>query len=142
MADIFFSDLERKAIYQLPILPEIMPQLSETAENEEFKSFNDGVYNLMGNVGLTEFSINSFLPEHGGKYSFAKCDINPYLLINMWRSAMKYKNPLRCIMQRDKKSSKPEILNWIVTVEGLTWGENRIHDVEYQINFKQYKVIE
>ncbi|MGK0467154.1 MAG: hypothetical protein ACJAX4_002445 [Clostridium sp.] len=142
IADIFFTDLERKAIHQLPILPAVMPQLNESAENEEFRSFNNGTYNLLGNVGLTTFNISSFLPEYAGKYSFAKSKMDPYLLINMWRSAMKYKTPLRCIMQRSKTSSSPEILNWTVTVENLTWNENKTHDVEYQVSFKKYKVIE
>ena len=141
MADIFFTDLDRKAIHQLPILPEVMPQLSESSENEEFRSYDNGTYNLLGNVGLTTFSISSFLPQYAGKYNFAKSKIDPYLLINMWRSAMKYKIPLRCIMQRDKKSSNPEILNWTVTVESLTWGENKVYDIEYQVSFKFYKVI-
>ena len=142
IAEIFFTDLERKTIHQLPILPPVMPQLNESAENEEFRTFNDGTYNLLGNVGLTEFSISSFLPEFAGKYNFAKSKIDPYLLINMWRSAMKYKTPLRCIMQRSKTSSRPEILNWTVTVESLTWGENKVHDIEYRVSFKKYKVIE
>jgi len=141
MVDIYFSDLKRIKVYQLPILPEVMPELSKSAKNEEFETFNNGVYNLIGSMGLVTFSIDSFLPEFGDKYEFAKSKIDPYLLINMWSGAMRDKIPIRCIMQRGEKSNNTEIINWMVTVESMVWFENRVGDIKYTVDFKEYRAI-
>lgn len=141
IADIFFSDLARKTILQIPVLPEEMPELSKAAKNEEFETFNNGMFNLLGTIGLTTFTLTRFLPQFAGKYSWAKSKINPYDLINLWSKSMLNKVPLRCVMMRDSKNGKPEILNWMVSVEAMTWHEDRLHDVQYSVDFKEYGVI-
>ncbi|GAA0735863.1 hypothetical protein [Clostridium oceanicum] len=143
MADIFFSTLDRKQIYKLPVLPEEMPELSQSSSNEEFETFNNGVYNFMGNVGLVSFSIDSWLPAYPNKYKWVKSQIDPYLLINMWRKANLKKEPLRVIINRNKNDFLPtELLNWIVTIESISWHEKNNNDIAYNVSLKQYRVIE
>ncbi len=143
MADIYFSSLDRKEVYRLPALPQDMPELTRTAKNEEFESYDNGTYNLLGNVGLATFSLDSWLPEFPGKYKWAKSQINPYLLINLWHGAMVNKKPIRCIMERGKNPNNisEEILNWLVTVESMSWNENTLRDVKYKVDFKEYRDI-
>lgn len=138
MADIYFSDLSRTTVYQVPILPEEMPELSKNGKNEEFETFDDGTYNFLEKPGLVTFSIESFLPEYANKYSFAKSQMDPYLLINLWNNAMENQTPLRCIMERGDSS---QILNWMVTVENMTWHEDTVGDVQYKIDLKQYRSV-
>ena len=143
MADIYFSDINRKKVYRLPILPEDMPELSISANNEEFETFNDGVYNFLNKSGLTTFSVESWLPACAGKYSFAKSKVDPYTLINFWRLAMTNKTPIRCVMDRSKNKniSNPEIVNLMVTVEQLTWHEDTVGDVYYNLDVKEYRSV-
>ena len=138
MADIYFSDLNRTQVYRLPIIPEEMPDLSKSAKNEEFETFDNGTYNFLNTVGLVTFSIDCWLPQHANKYSFAKSQIDPYLLINLWSGAMVNKTPLRCIMERGQNN---EILNWMVTVENMNWHENKVGDIKYKIDLKEYRSV-
>ncbi len=57
MANIYFSTLDRKQLYELPILPEEMPELSKGAKNEIFETFNNGEYNFLGETSLISFSL-------------------------------------------------------------------------------------
>lgn len=137
--DIYFSTLDRSEVYKLPVLPVDMPDLSKSAKNEEFETYDDGNYNLIGNVGLVSFSIERFLPALKNNYPFVKSKFNPYLLINLWSKAMEVKKPVRIIMYRNDKS---EILNWLVTVESMSWHEDKVGDVKYRIDLKEYREID
>lgn len=141
IASIYFSDLARKKVIELPILPETMPELSKSSKNEEFETFNNGMFNLLGTVGLVTFSIESFLPEYADKYKWAKSQIDPYTLINLWSLAETNKTPIRCVMQRNSNNKNPEILNWMVSVESMTWFERGNSDIKYTVSFKEYRVI-
>lgn len=135
--DIYFSSLDRTEIYRLPVLPEEMPEFSKSAKNEEFESFNDGVYNILGNAGLISFTLESFLPAKGRKYPFIKEELeDPYLLINLWSNAMNTKTPIRVVMYRNNKT---EIINTMVSVESMAWHEDKVGDVKYKIDFKEYR---
>jgi hypothetical protein len=142
MADIYFSDLNRKTVYQLPILPEDMPELSISTDNEEFETFNSGTYNFLNMQGLTTFSVESFLPSYAGKYSFAKSKIDSYTLINFWNSAMTNKTPIRCIMDKNLNSNTNlQIVNMMVSVEGLTYHEDTVGDVYFKLDLKEYRSV-
>ncbi len=103
-----------------------------------FETFNNGSFNSIGNTGLVTFSIDCWLPEFADKYYFAKSQMDPYLLINLWRNAMNSQIAIRCIMQR---GTSDEILNWMVTVEDLKWHEDKVKDVKYVISLKEYRVV-
>lgn len=142
MADIYFSDLNRKTVYQLPILPEEMPELSVSANNEEFETFSDGVYNFLNTSGLTTFSVESWLPSYPGKYYFAKSKINPYTLINFWKSAMSNKSAIRCVIDKNSSNNTNlQIVNMMVSVEALTWHEDAVGDVQYKVDLKEYRSV-
>ena len=141
IANIYFSTSDRKTVIELPILPEEMPDLSRTADNEEFKTFNNGNFNLPGTMGLISFSLDNFLPAYADKYSWAKSQINPYTLINFWASNMSKKTPIRIITNRgDIKGLPSESLNLLILVESMNWHDKRNGDVKYTINFKEYRV--
>lgn len=138
--DIYFSTLDRTELYQLPVIPAEMPELSKNAKNEEFEGLTQ-TYNILGNVGLVTFSLDCFLPAYAGKYThkWCKSQINPYLIINLWSNAMINKTPIKCIMLRDDGS---EILNWQVSVENMQWHPDQTGDIKYKVDFKEYIPIE
>lgn len=139
--DIYFGTADGSETYQVPIPPTDMPELSKSSKNEEFESYQDGNYSIIGNVSLTTFTIDSWLPEYPNKYSYARSQINPYLLINMWSNAMDKKIPLNCIMLRGKNVNNisPEILNWFITVESMSWYPDKTKDIKYKVSFKEYR---
>lgn len=142
MANIYFSTLDRKKTLELPILPEDMPELSKTAQNEEFTTFNNGTFNFLGDASLITFTIECWLPSYPNKYRWAKSRINPYELINMWSLAMNRKEKLRIVINRNKNSFLPqELLNYIVTVESLSWHELNNGDVAYKVDLKEYREV-
>ncbi|HDK7215234.1 TPA: hypothetical protein PTV45_000595 [Clostridium botulinum] len=142
MADIFFSDINRFRIYQLPVLPEEMPELTMSCNNETFETFNNGTFNFIGNTDLITFSLESWLPSRPNKYSWVKSDILPYALINLWVEAMNRKEPLRIVINRSKEDYLPKsLLNWLVTIENMSWHELNNGDVAYKLDLKQYREI-
>ena len=60
--DIYFKSSDGKESYQLPIPPKDMPEIQRSSKNEEFESYQDGNYSLLGNVTLNTFSIESCMP--------------------------------------------------------------------------------
>jgi len=140
MADIFFATKDRSTVYQLPVLPPQFPEYSRSAKNEEFETYNNGIYNLPGNVSLYSFTLEGFLPAINKNYLFAKNKMNPHELINFWGRAMEEKKPIRIIINRDKVSGLPtEALNMLVTVEDMSHYEDKTGDVVYKLSFKEYR---
>lgn len=135
--DIWFSNLSRTRVFKLPIPPEEMPELSATSKNEEFETFNNGIYNLIGDKGLISFSIQSILPAFANKYNWAKSQFNPYLLTKLWEDAMYYKVPLRCIIEKNNK----DIINFLVTIEDLKYNEDKTGDVKFAVSCKEYRQV-
>lgn len=135
--DIYFSSINKTEVYQLPVLPETMPELSASAKNEEFSGADGKTYILLGGSNLVSFSIDCFLPpENAGARGYTiKSNVNPYLIINLWRNSQINKTPIRCVQTRNDGS---EILNWKVTVESLSWFERGNGDIKYKVDFKEY----
>lgn len=135
--DIYLSDLNRKNVLQLPILPEEMPSLSKSAKNEEFETFSNGTYNLLGDAGLIEFSLECWLPGKGKSYSFQRVkNINPDDYINLINTVMDNKKPLRIVIIRGDGTF---ITNTTFSVESFEWHEDRVGDYKYSISFKQWR---
>ncbi|MBV4417082.1 hypothetical protein [Clostridium tyrobutyricum] len=142
--DIFFRPYDKRVFYQLPIVPESVPEISMSAKNEEFEGVN-GNYNMLGNAGLQTFGIDCWLPEYPNKYTqpWCKVQINPYLIINLWAQAMSTKKPLKCIIVRgaNKNNISPILLDWWISVESLTHSVMQNLDISYKVSFKRYELI-
>lgn len=137
MADIYVSTLDRKQVYQFPTLPEEFPVLSKTAKNELFETFNNGVFNLIGGAGLIEFSMGFMLPLH--EYSFNKCDFNnTQNIINLLLTSMVEKFPVRFIF---KGEDDADYSNIAVNVEKFDYNFDKMLDVVFSADFKEYRVI-
>lgn len=140
MAEIFFCSLDRKEKYRLPVLPKEFPKMDRSVSSEEFETFNNGVFNFIGNMGLYTFTLEGFLPAMDKNYIFVKEKINPYKIINFWAKAMATKQPIRIIMNRAKGLDLPiEAVNMLVSIESMSHNENKMHDVVYSVNFKEWR---
>lgn len=142
MANIYFSTLDRKKIYELPILPEVMPELSKSAKNEIFETFNNGEYNFLGNNSLVSFTLEGWLPIYPNKYRWAKSQEPAYNFINLWSLSMNNKQPIRIVINRNKSSYyRQELLNWVISIEAISWHEINESDVAYKIDCKEYREV-
>ena len=135
--DIYISDIDRKTVLQLPIIPEEMPSFSKSCSNEEFESFSNGKYNLISDVGLLEFTLESYLPGKGKNYPFQRVkNINPDLYIELINAAMSNKKPLRIIIVRGGNSFN---INNTFSVESFEWHDDKVGDYQYSLSLKQWR---
>lgn len=60
----------------------------------------------------------------------------------MWNTAQNTKKPLRIVINRNKNNFLPqELLNWMVSIENISWHELTNGDVAYKLDLKQYREI-
>ena len=53
---------------------------------------------------------------------------------------MATKQPIRIILHRKKGLNLPiEAINMLVSVENMSHNENKVHDVVYSVNFKEWR---
>lgn len=135
--DIYISDYERKTVLQLPIIPSEMPSLSRSNKNEEFETFSNGTYNIIGDVGLLEFALESWLPGKGKNYSFQRVkNINPNTYIDLLNSAMLNKKPVRVVIVRGDGTF---LINHTFSIETFEFKEDKKSDYVYTITFKEWR---
>lgn len=135
--DIYLSDTKRSKVLQLPIIPATMPSFTKASKNEEFETFNNGTFNIIGDVGLTEFTLECWLPAKGRNYHFQRVkNTNPYTYIDFINLNMKNKKPIRVLIIR---SDKTFVTNDIYAIESFDYTENKIGNFEYSIKFKQWR---
>ena len=135
--DIYISDIAKKTVLQLPIIPEEMPSLNKAGKNEEFETYSNGTYNIIGDVGLMEFTLECWLPAKDRNYSFQRVkNINPYKYIDLINIAMRDKKPLRVVIVRGDGTF---VVNDTFSVESFEYHENKIGNFEYSVGLKQWR---
>lgn len=135
--DIYISDKDKKTVLQLPIIPEQMPSLNKASKNEEFETFNNGTFNIIGDVGLMEFTLESWLPAKGRNYSFQRVkNINPDAYISLINKAMATEKPIKIVIVRGNGTF---VCNDTFSVENFEYNENKIGNFEYSLGVKQWR---
>lgn len=135
--DIYLSDLEYNTLVQLPIIPEKLPEVNVGFNNEEFETYDNGYYNLLGNKKLATFTLESFFPEYSGKYQFERSS-------NTWDELL----TILAISTDDKKAikvvfgnNKDVIMDANFTVESFKYNIDKTGDYQYSIDFKEYREV-
>ena len=135
--DIYISDKDKKTVLQFPIIPEEMPSLSKASKNEEFETFNNGTFNIIGDAGLMEFSLESWLPAKGRNYAFQRVkNINPDSYINLINNAMATKKPIRIVIVRGNGTF---VCNNTFSIESFEYNENKIGNIVFSLSVKQWR---
>ena len=135
--NIYISDIDKKKVLQLPVNPETLPSFSYSSKNEEFETFNNGTYNIIGDVGLMSFSLESFFPSQDKEYPFQKVfgkAASEY--VNLIKTAQLNKKPIRVVIQRNTGSY---ILNGTFSVESFEYHTNKRNDIEYSLELKEWR---
>lgn len=135
--DIVFSVNNNEKIMILPVVPVGMPEINSPQENEEFDGIN-GKLNLQGNMGLKTVSISSFFPNK--KYSFAKAgsSSNGWDYVSFFETYRKKKLPFRIVVTTSKGK---KVLNIPVTVDNFSYSVDKIGDIPYTLELKEYPIV-
>ncbi|MEG3040900.1 MAG: hypothetical protein RR891_02775 [Clostridium sp.] len=135
--DIYISDYKRNKVLQFPILPSEIPTIKRSCKNEEFETFNNGSFNLIGNIGLASLSFSSWLPGKGKNYNFQRVkNVNADSYIQLIEKSMLTKQPVRFIVVRGDGTSP---INSLFSVESFEWYEDKKADYVFSIDLKEWR---
>lgn len=133
--DIIFSANNNEQILTLPVIPENMPEFSQSYKNSTFESIN-GELNLIGTKALRTVSFSSFFPNK--KYSFIrpKANINGWDYVAFFNKYAGNKMPVRMVLVDNEDK---EISNMAYTVESFNTFVDRQGDIQYSLDLKEYR---
>ncbi|MBB6218179.1 hypothetical protein HNQ80_004319 [Anaerosolibacter carboniphilus] len=134
--DIVFSANNFEESIKLPVVPPSL-EISQPRKNEEFETIQMGTLNLLGLKGLRTLSIQSFFPMRN--YPFIKDKRNGWDYVNFFNKWSDKRVPIRIIIT--DKAGK-EVLNMPCTVENFTYGLDRIGDIQYTLEIKEFRFVE
>lgn len=131
MADIYLSSKDRRRVYRLPFLPAELPEIARSAAGEEFRTYQDGIYNIPGAAGLRSIALEGILPcKH---YSFARSSTEGREVISLLETAMEQREPVRLVVNGSFRVSL------LATVEELAWHFDRVGDIQYSATLREYR---
>lgn len=135
---ISFASQDRKIFVQLPIIPDDLVW-GNGMNNQTFETIQHGEINLPGTRQLISFSISSFLPSNSTvtkRYKFSKSYVEgEYIVLRLqkWRDN---REPIRCVIT--SKSGR-SLLNILVLIENFERGMDRVSDIPYKLDVKEYR---
>lgn len=133
--DIIFSANNNEQVLTLPIIPENMPELSQSYKNSTFESIN-GELNLIGTKALRTVSFSCFFPNK--KYSFIrpKSKEDGWVYVAFFNKYANNKMPIRMILV---DNDNREVSNMAYTVESFNCFVDRQGDIQYSLDLKEYR---
>lgn len=135
--NIYFANKDRTKILQLPIPLSKLPTIQRSSKNEEFETYSDGTYNLIGAVGLAVVEFDFWLTPKNKNYNFAKVkDINPDEYVQFLDAERLYKRPIVLVIAREDKSY---YINDTFSIDKFDWYEDKIGRYMCSISLKQWR---
>ena len=125
-----------REILVFPLLPrDLKPQSS--SNNEEFKTINNGTLNIISDLGLKTLSIEStFLKKKERWAKAGSVEGQKYVdFFNKWRGKGV---PIRVILST--KDGR-EVLNMACSIEIFDYCYDRVENIKYSLNLKEYRFI-
>lgn len=135
---VSFASQDRKIFVQLPIIPNDITW-GTGMNNQTFETIQHGEINLPGTRQLIAFTLSSFFPTNETKakyYKFAKSRYDSEGLawqFEKWRDS---RVPIRCVITSKAGRS---LLNILVLIENFERGMDRVSDVPYKLDVKEYR---
>lgn len=133
--DVIISANNNEEVITLPIVPTI--SVNSTQENEAFKTADQGYMNLIGDLGLREFTISSIFPVDGA-YQFMRSGSvgRPFRYVDFFNKWRREKVPVRVI------TSRPDGSLWFnlpMTVDDFSYDLLKSGSIKYSITLREYK---
>jgi hypothetical protein len=137
MNSIIFSVNNNAEIKVLPVVPSDI-EIKQGQNNEEFSTLNNGVLNLIGDLGLITLSISSILLNQD--YAFAKknSSSDAWSYVDFFTKQRKARIPLRLVMLTDDQK---EVLNIACTIDNFSHAEMKNGDIRYSLEIKEYRFV-
>ena len=132
--DIYIANKDKSIVLKLPIIPAELPELSYSIQNEEFKTYNNGIYNFIKEQGLYSFTLESWLPVK--KYPFAKSDVMAKDVLSLLDYTVKSKDYIQIVIINDDGST---YVNNKFSIESFKYSVKRNKDYNYSLEVKQYR---
>lgn len=137
MRDIIFSANNNEEIIILPVVPDI--PMTRTQENERFKVSGKGYLNLIGEMGLREFSISSYLPSQKIPSMRPGSIAEPFKYIDFFNKWRDEKVPIRVVASRPNgKGGSREWFNMAILVDNLEYTLLGNGSIEYSLECSEY----
>ena len=132
--DMIISMNNNEKIFVLPICP--LPEITDSVTNEVVDTIN-GPINLFGNRNLKTINFDSIFLNN--KYDWIRPGAisNAQVYIDFFNEIMNRKIPARLIWV-GKDGPK---LNIAVTLESFNYIEDRAGDVQYAVEFLEYRFL-
>lgn len=135
---IAFTSRNRKIYIGIPITPDDI-MWGNGMNNQTFETIQHGEINLPGTRKLISFSISSFLPNNSTskkRYKFAKSKAKGEDIVSQLQKWRDKREPIRCVItSKDGRS----LLNILVLIEHFERGMDRVSDIPYKLDVKEYR---
>lgn len=132
--DIIVSANNNEEVLVLPLVPDI--PVSSSQDNEIFKTADQGYMNLIGDLGLREFEIQSIFPVEG-TYQYVRPGAltRPFKYVDFFNKWRREKVPFRVI------ASRPDGSLWFnlpMTVDNFSYDLTKNGNILYNLSLKEY----
>lgn len=135
--DIILSANNNETVLVLPVIPDKMPELIQPFNNTTFDAVNQEI-NLIGTKGLRTVTLQSFFPINKN-YPFQRpgSEKDGWKYVAFFNKYGDLKVPIRMIFLNDIE----EISNMAYTIESYSFQINKVKDIEYTIELKEYRFV-
>jgi len=126
---MLFSYNNNEKVVEVPVIPEKLPEIVQSLENEDFVT-NKFTLTLLGNKKPRTFSLSLFLPTK--HYSFSKGTSIETLNLLEYVSAKKI--PMRIVVT----DGLNELLNIAVSITSFGYYYDVVENIHCNVSFKEY----
>lgn len=135
--DIILSANNNETVLILPVIPDKMPELIQPFNNTTFDAVNQEI-NLIGTKGLRTVTLQSFFPINKN-YPFQRpgSEKDGWKYVAFFNKYGDLRVPIRMIFLNGIE----EISNMAYTIESYSFQINKVKDIEYTIELKEYRFV-
>ena len=137
--DIILSANNNETVLVLPVIPDKMPELIQPFNNTTFDAVNQEINLIIGTKGLRTVTLQSFFPINKN-YPFQRPgsgEKDGWKYVAFFNKYGYLKVPIRMIFLNGME----EISNMAYTIESYSFQINKVKDIEYTIELKEYRFV-
>ena len=133
---IYIANKDKTTVLQMQIVPDQLPAIGKTSDNETFKTWWKGQYSFIEKPNLKTLTLSSWWTERN--LYFKKSQTKPAEYINLINSCMDNAEPMQLIIINDNGST---YINGFFSVENFEYYADKMGDIQYTIEFKEYREV-
>ena len=133
---MYLSNFKRTKVYELPILPEDMPDKTVDVDVKEFKTADKGTYAVIGKPGLRGMDLSLTLPGIGKKRTYYLSNTKGKQVIRLLKEALNNQEPIRLTIARGDGSC---FINSNMAIVHYGYHEMRNTDFALTLQLKQWR---